>query len=178
MSTATRTDLIEFLRRQRQSRQFTDEPVSDADLHEILEVMRWTGSSKNSQPWQFVVVREPDLKAKLATATQYTGWIAEAPVVIVIVTEGETPKAHAYDEGRVSERILLAAQALDLGAGVVTFAPKSAMALVKDTLGIPDDQSVYSAVALGHPVPPKEASPLAGRKPLDELVHWNRFDGK
>ncbi len=169
------TELIEFLRRQRQARQFTDEPVSEDDLRNILEVMRWTGSSKNSQPWQFVVVREPELKAKLATATQYTGWIADAPVVIVIVTEGGTPKAHAYDEGRVSERILLAAQALGLGSGVVTFAPKSAMALVKETLGIPEDQSVYSAVALGHPVPPKGPHPLAGRKPLDELVHWDRF---
>jgi nitroreductase len=175
MATSEQTGLIEFLRGQRQARQFTGEPVSEDDLQQILEVMRWTGSSKNSQPWQFVVVEDASLKAEIAKATQYTGWIADAPVVIVIVTDGDTPKAHAYDEGRLSERILLATQALGLGAGVVTFAPPSAMALVKNALGIPEGHSVYSAVALGHPVPPDGPHPLAGRKPLSELVHRDRF---
>ena len=67
------TDLIEFLRRQRQSRQFTDEPVSDDDLEAILEVARWTGSSKNTQPWQFVVVTDPEIKREISKATQWTG---------------------------------------------------------------------------------------------------------
>lgn len=175
MTATERAELIEFLRGQRQTREFTDEPVSEEDLQEILDVMRWTGSSKNSQPWQFVVVRDPSIKAEIAKATQYTGWIVNAPVVMVIVTEGDVPKAHAYDEGRVSERVLLACQALGLGSGVVTFAPQAAMDLVKNALHIPHGHSVYSAVALGHPAPVTRTNPNAGRKPLGELVHWNRF---
>lgn len=171
-------ELIEFLRRQRQARQFTEEPVSEEDLRQILEVARWTGSSKNSQPWQFVVVRDPAIKAEVAKATQYTGWIADAPVVIVTVTDGDTPRAHDYDDGRVSERILLASQALGLGAGVVTFWPTESQALVKRALGIPAGHQVYSAVALGHAVPPKGPHPLAGRKPLGELVHHDRFGNR
>ena len=86
MTEVASADLIEFLRRQRQSRQFTDEPVTEADLEQILQVARWTGSSKNTQPWEFVVVTEPALKAEIGAATQWTSWAADAPVVIVIVT--------------------------------------------------------------------------------------------
>jgi nitroreductase len=178
MTATERGELIEFLRGQRQARAFTDEPVSEEDLQEILDVMRWTGSSKNSQPWQFVVVRDAAIRAEISKATQYTGWIANAPVVLVIVTEGDVPKAHAYDEGRLSERILLACQALGLGAGVVTFAPALAMDLVKSALQIPHGYSVYSAVALGHPAPDTRPNPNSGRKALSELVHWNRFGVK
>jgi len=55
------TDYLEFLTGQRQTREFTDEPVSEADIQSLLEVMRWTGSAKNQQPWQFLVVREPSI---------------------------------------------------------------------------------------------------------------------
>ncbi len=171
-------ELIEFLRRQRQSRQFSDEPVSDADLEAILQVARWTGSSKNTQPWQFVVVTEPDLKAEIGQSTQWTGWAANAPVIIVTVTDGDTPRAHNYDEGRVSERILLAARALGLGAGVITFSPPDAQTRVKAALGVPSGHQVYSAIAIGHAVPRTGKSPLAGRKPLEELVHRNQFGSR
>jgi len=177
MGNATSAELIEFLRGLRQSRQFTDEPVSEEDLTAILEVARWTGSSKNTQPWQFVVVTDPELKAEIGKATQWTGWAADAPVVIVTVTNGDKPRAHEYDEGRVSERLLLAAQALGLGAGVITFAPAEAQARVKAALNVPEGQQVYSAVPIGHAVPRSAPSPLSGRKPLSELVHRERFGG-
>lgn len=171
-------ELIEFLRGQRQSRQFTDEPVSDDDLDAILQVARWTGSSKNTQPWQFVVVTDAAIKGEISKATQWTGWAVDAPVVIVTVTDGDTPHAHDYDEGRVSERILLAAQALGLGSGVITFGTDEARARVKAALQVPDGHQVYSAVPLGHAIPRDSPHPLAGRKPLSELVHRNTFGNR
>src|SRR5215207_4031686 len=75
------TDYLEFLIGQRQTREFTDEPVSDADIQALLETMRWTGSASNRQPWQFMVVRDAGEKAALAGATQYTGWIVDAPLL-------------------------------------------------------------------------------------------------
>ena len=175
---STPSELIEFLRRQRQSRQFTDQPVSEADLEAILQVARWTGSSKNSQPWQFVVVTDAALKTDVGKATQWTGWAADAAAVIVTVMGGDTPRSHDYDEGRVSERILLAAQALGLGAGVITFAPAESQERVRTALGVPAGHQVYSAVAIGHAVPRAGSSPIAGRKPLAELVHRNRFGNR
>ena len=168
-------EYIDFLEGQRQIREFTTEPVGDDDIQTLLEVMRWTGSSSNSQPWQFVVLQNKETIARIATATQYTGWIANAPLVMIVLTEGPDPKGHAYDLGRVDERILLATQALGLGAGIVTFWSPEAQELLRASLKLPDDWSVYSAVAIGHPIDSARPKRLGGRKPLDELVHWDRF---
>lgn len=171
-------DYIDFLVGQRQTREFTAEPVSDADVQTLLEVMRWTGSASNQQPWQFLLVRDAATKATLARATQYTGWIADAPLVIMVLTEGSDPNAHAYDRGRVDERILLAAQALGLGAGIVTFWSDEAQRLVRGALGLPDVWAVDSAVAVGHPAESARPLRLGGRKPLAELVHWERYGNR
>ena len=98
------SEYVDFLAGQRQTREFTAEPVSDADLQALLETMRWTGSSSNSQPWQFLVVRDPATIAELSKATIYTGWIAKAPLVLIVLTTGSDRFAHAYDLGRVDER--------------------------------------------------------------------------
>lgn len=172
---ASGAEYIEFLQGQRQTRQFNGEPVSEADIQTILEVMRWTGSASNTQPWQFLVLRDAAIRAEIAKATQYTGWIANAPLVILVLTEGSDYTAHQYDQGRVDERILLTSQALGLGAGIVTFWSPEAQALVRSALGLPDEWSAYSAVALGHPAPSAAPARLGGRKPLSDLVHWDRF---
>jgi nitroreductase len=163
------------LRRQRQTRSFTPEPVSPTDLDALLETIRWTGSSGNSQPWKFLVVHDEAIKSKLAAVVEWTKWIAGAPMVIVIVTEGDNRWAHTYDLGRIDERILLSAQALGLGAGVVTFYTDEGIAAARQILGIPDDWSIYSAVAVGHPAGVTKPSSTSGRKPLDELVMWDQF---
>ena len=171
-------DYLEFLKGQRQTREFTSEPVSDADIQALLETMRWTGSSSNSQPWQFVVVRDQTAKDALAQATQYTGWIAQAPLILVVLTAGSDPNAHTYDLGRVDERILLASQALGLGAGIVTFWNDASQALARTKLRLPDDWSIYSAVAVGHPAESARPAKLGGRKSIDELVNWETYGNR
>lgn len=168
-------DFLAFLAGQRQTREFTSEPVSDADLASLLEIMRFTGSASNRQPWQFVVVRDRRAIAVIATATQYTFWIEGAPVLLVVLTEGNDRCTHDYDRGRVDERILLASQALGLGAGIVTFWNDESQLLMRETLAIPEDWSVYSAVAVGHPAPSAAPAKLGGRKPLADLVFAERF---
>ena len=172
------SDYLEFLSGQRQTREFTSEPVSDADIQALLETMRWTGSASNTHPWQFVAVREAAAKNALAQATQYTGWIANAPLILVVLTAGSEPNAHAYDLGRVDERILLASQALGLGAGIVTFWSDESQKLARRTLNLPADWSIYSAVAVGHPAESARPARLGGRKPLAELVHWDTFGSR
>lgn len=168
-------DYLDFLTGQRQTREFTNQPVSDADIQALLETMRMTGSASNRQPWQFLVVRDPEIIAKLAGATVYTGWLVDAPLVLVVLTEGADHFQHDYDLGRVDERILLASQALGLGAGIVTFWNEESQQLTREALGIPADWSIYSAVAVGHPADTARPAKLGGRKPLTDLVHWDRF---
>ena len=53
-----RSELVRPLLRTRQIREFTDEPVDEADLAALADVARWSGSSSNTQPWRFIVISD------------------------------------------------------------------------------------------------------------------------
>ena len=73
---STADPVLRALRRTRQVRQFTEEPVLEADLHAILEVARWSGSSTNRQPWTFIVLRDRAARERIAGLAPYEarGW--------------------------------------------------------------------------------------------------------
>jgi len=175
--TATNADAsLRDLRRLRQTRRFTEDPVPDEVLARILEVARWTGSAKNTQPWEFIVVRDRELLERLCVIGQTAHFIGKAPLVIALVLAGSSPRSEAYDEGRASERIMLAAQALGLGSGTAWWGSEEGSAQAKEVLGVPAEKAFLSCVAIGYPQPVQRKPQVAlGRRPLAELVYGDTY---
>jgi nitroreductase len=169
-------DALEAVRSVRQVRQYEPGEVSDEDLHQILEIARWSGSSRNTQPWRFVVVRDKDTLKQLSDLRPNITWVADGALAIALVFGGENELHEAYDEGRVSERIMIAARLLGLGAGTAWFSENEDKA--KDLLGVPREMVLHSVVVVGPFVTskdPRPTGPKPGRKPLDELVSHERW---
>ncbi len=169
-------DALEVVRKVRQVRQYEPGEVSDDDLNTILEIARWSGSSRNTQPWRFVVVRDKDTLKKLSDLRPNITWVADGALAIALVFPGENEVHEAYDEGRVSERIMIAAQMLGLGAGTAWFAENEGVA--KDLLGIPQEKVLHSVMVVGPYVTskdPRPTGPKPGRKSLDELVSYEKW---
>ena len=165
------------IRRVSQIRQYTDEPVPDVVVDQLLELARWTGSSRNSQPWHFIVVRDRDALRKIAALRPNINWAAAAPVGIAIVLDG-AGVTEAYDEGRLTERLLTGATMLGYGGGVAWFGEQSHQAAAKQVLGIPEARTARQIVMIGRPKTrkdPRSAGPARGRKPLTQLVSFERF---
>jgi nitroreductase len=181
MTDSTKSDRITFLRTLRAVRQLRSDPVPDEVLRNILEVGRWSGSAGNRQPWEFVVVRERDMLRRLSAINgANAGHLANAAVGIAIVIHPEVPDLDAYDEGRLAERLLLAATAQELGAAVGHFTGPgdtwAASAEAKQLLGIPDRMTLRGTISIGYPAEHLERTPNPpGRKPLEQLVHWNHY---
>ncbi len=96
----------------------------------------------------------------------------------MIVLDGENPLGEPFDEGRVSERILLAASAHGLGAGTGWFiSDTGGEEQVKHLLGIPSNKVVRQALGIGYPAAVPQSSG-GGRKPLDEVVSWERYGSR
>jgi nitroreductase len=168
------------LLRTRQTREFTDEPVSKADLTALADVARWSGSSANTQPWRFIVIREEaTLRAIAAAGMPQTRSLRSAKAAIAIALPEEQGKAvsHAFDEGRAAERILVGATMLGLGAGVAWILA-AARATAGDLLHLPGEWRVRTVVAIGHPseaaLRPKSA-PGQARLPREEVVFDERW---
>jgi nitroreductase len=169
--------LTAVMRRVRAVREFTDADVADEVLDEILSVARWTGSAENRQPWRFVVVRSRETRQALAELAPNASHVGRAPVVIAVVMPGEKAVLDAFDEGRVTERILIAATALGLASGM-GWIPQEARDEACRLLGVPAGRLVRTVVAIGHAtdaVVRQRSRPGTARRPLDELVHRERW---
>ena len=164
--------MLRALRRTRQIRRFTEEPVADGDIREILEVCRWTGSSMNTQPWQFIVIRDAAVRTRIAEISRYARHVGGAPVAIAIQMPGEDAETDAYDEGRVAERILIAAGAMDLGAGI-GWAEQPEWSAIGELLGVTPPAFVRTIVSVGHPTDEarqRRTGPGTGRRPFEGFV--------
>jgi nitroreductase len=165
------------LLRTRQCRHFTSEPVSDDDVSTLAEVARWSGSSRNSQPWRFIVLRDTDLIRRIAeighpqTRSLNT---AMAVLAITLPAHESLVVSLAYDDGRVAERVLIAASMLGLGAAIA-WVRADVRSVIGELLGVPEDRYVRTLMAIGHPSEEglaSKAAPGQARLPLDELVTW------
>jgi nitroreductase len=178
--TTTARDVVRPLLRVRQIRDFTPEPVSPAELEAISDVGRWSGSSKNEQPWRFIVIRDEGTIRKIAemglpqTRSLRT---ATAGIAIAVPDDPKRAVSYAYDEGRAAERMLTAASMLGLGAAVAWILPEIRKR-IGELVGLPEGWMVRTIVALGHPTAagkaPKSA-PGTARRPRGEAVfeeHW------
>ncbi len=170
---------LEKMRKVRQIRQYRPDPVPAEVLTELLEIARWTGSARNTQPWHFIVIADKEQLAKISQVRTPINWVAAAPLAIATVLDGASPTTEAYDEGRISERLLIAAHLLGLGGGTAWFGDDSQQATAKEILGIPAQFTAHSVVTIGYPITYKDPRPGAvtgGRKPLSEIVSNERFD--
>ncbi len=171
-------ELLTFLRRLRAVREYTPEPIADDVLRAILEIGRWSGSASNRQPTEIVAVRD---KANLELiAENGVRAAAGAPVALVIVTPGDTSRREldAFDNGRLVERLLLAAKAFGLGSNVSTL-KGDGPAVVGHALGIPEGRWIWTVVTIGHidqeARRARTPSATAGRKPAQDFAHWDRY---
>jgi nitroreductase len=171
------------LRRTRQYREFEPTPLTGEELDALADVARWTGSSENTQPWEFLVLTDPaTLRALHGAGLPQTRGLATAPAAIAIVLSSDPDRAvhDAYDDGRIAERLLVGATMLDLGAGIswIRADVRPAAAAI---LGLPADRMVRTVVQVGHPTAgaraPK-AGPGTARRPFDEVVFRDRWPAR
>lgn len=162
-------ELYAFVVGLRALRDYQPTPISDGDMNAILEAARWTGSSKNLQEWSFVVVQDEQVKERVADCGDYTVPVRNAPAVVAIVEE---PDGYVFDSGRVAQNIMLAAAAIGVASCPITLQRSDDVA---EVLGLGEGRSCRYAVTLGYPTEDAAPRNKGGRKPLDELVHWDRY---
>ena len=171
------------LRSLRVVRRFSERAIEDGVLVDILEVARWTGTSKNTQPWHIVVVRDREMLRALAKLGRFAGHVAGANVALALVMDGPN---NAFDCGRLAERVMLAAWAHGVGSCIGSIWGDENERTAKDLLGVPQERWLRQLISLGHPADPDATSvrstpataralPSLGRKPTAELVSYERF---
>ncbi len=163
----------------RDLRRYTGTAIAREVLLQILEAGRRSGSARNRQPWEFVVVTDPAALTHLARG-RFAGHLARAAAGIVLLVD--TPGA-LFDAGRCAQNLMLAAWSLGIASCPVGLRDDGEF---RRMLHLPEHGVLATTIALGFPDPRGrsrvERLALAvvaqrGRKPLESLVHWNRYGG-
>lgn len=167
-------NVSEAIRTKRAVRHFTDQPLPDEAIRAILNAGRRAQSSKNTQPWHFVVVRDKDTLQQLADSGPFAKHLAGAALGIALVSPDPAERwSIPFDVGQAAAQMQLAAWELGIGSCVGAIYEQDK---AKAILGIPAAQSFYAALSFGYPAPSEPRTPRAsGRRAFDDVVRWEKW---
>ncbi len=167
-------NVSEAIRSKRATRQFADRVVPEEIIRSVIDSGRRAQSSKNTQPWHFVVVRDRDILRRLAAVGPFAGHLAGAAFGIALVSPDPASRwSIAFDLGQAAAYLQLAAWEHGIGSCIGSlYEPDKA----REILGVPADLTVQVALSFGYPAEPASRPPRkGGRRSLDEVAHWDKW---
>lgn len=173
--------MIDLIRKRRSIRSFTGEPVEQGFVAILVEAILRSPSSRNINPWEFVVVNDPGLLLKLSEAKQHgSGFIKGAALAIVVCADETRSDVWVEDCSIAAILLQMTAQSLGLSSCWAQIRSRqhddccTAEGFVQDLLGLPKHVKVEAIIGIGHPAenrPPVSADELQ----YDKIRH-NRYD--
>jgi nitroreductase len=172
-------EVFEAIKGRRSIRAFQNRDIPPEMVDRLIDAARWAPSAGNIQPWEFIIVREPETRRKLAKAALEQTFIEEAPVVIVVCAD-ENRSSQGYgtrgktlyclqDTAAATQNIHLAAYALGLGTcWVGAFREDEA----KKILNIPSGVRPVAIIPVGYPA---EKPQPRNRRPINQIIHYESF---
>jgi nitroreductase len=187
-------DVLTAIRERRSCRKFLPDDIEDASIEKIIEAAVWAPSPANNQPWEFIVVTNPDVKQKIYDDVsackqkiyEKSGWgwvdkyragfLTEAPALIAVIGDPEKTGAHKFLEGTEDtyqhacaaaiQNMLLAAHAQGLGSLWFTLFDRETM---RKTLGVDASKEPLALVCIG------KAAGAAFQTPRKEAREQTRY---
>ena len=167
-------DAVEAILTRRSIRKYTEQPVSDEVLKELLEAAMYAPSASNQQPWCFVVINDRKIMNEIPKYHPYAQMLKEAPVAILVCCDSDLQLEEygVQDCSAATQNILLAAHARGLGAvwlGVYPAEPR--VTTIKNLLNLPEHTIPISLISIGYPA---EQKSQPDRYRADK-VHYNQW---
>lgn len=174
--------MLELLRKRRSVRRFMDRPIEAEKVEQLTEALLRSPSSKGRNPWEFILVTDPEQRTRLATAKPKGGtFVAEAPLAIVVCADPD--KCDVWIEDCSIAAIVLQLAALDLGLGSCWSQirkrshvdGKPATDYLSKVLNLPDRYEVEAIIGIGYPAAEKDGHSKE-TLPYDK-IHREHFAG-
>ncbi|AEH60393.1 nitroreductase [Methanosalsum zhilinae DSM 4017] len=171
------TGTIDTILSRRSVREFKEKEIDDVVVEQILEAGRWAPSGLNNQPWRFMVIKSNNTIEKLSKLTHYTDVVKNAPLLIAIFLDQDSSYNYVKDVqaiGAAIQNMLLAS--VELGTGSVWLGEiLNQKEKVNEVLDAPSSLELMAIIAIGYPV---EKDRTSARKPLEELVYYEKYSLK
>ena len=175
-------NIFDCIFNRRSTRSFTKEKVDDKLIGVMLHAATHAPSAGNTQEWVFIVVKDEDVKEKLAEAAIKQDFVAKAPVVIVVCMDKEKVSMHyskrgealygVQDTAAATMNMMLAAEALGLKTCWVGAFDEDRVGHV---LELPNEVRPMAIVPVGY----SDETPIKPRRiPFENVTHVNAYGKK
>jgi len=158
---------LEAIGKRRSVRKYTGEPIPGKDLEKIVDAGRLAATGSNQQPWDFVVVTDRAMVARLKVAAE---WMEKAAAIIAVVMDPSS-RWWIEDGSAAVENMLIASTALGYGSCWLEGYTLPHEEEFKKLLDVPKEKRLLTLVPIG--VPAEE--PTREKKSLQEVLHWERY---
>ncbi len=175
-------DVSEAIRKRCSVRQFKDIIIQDDILHRILEAARWSPSPFNTQPWEFIIIKDKKMLSAISKFARYSGYLAEAPMAIAVIVPPVNSKFSWVENiGETRFAASMAVQNMMLSAwemGIGTCWVSIERDKVAEILNVPNTHFVLTVIPLGHPetIPPEHEDKL--RKKIEDSISYEKYGVK
>ena len=163
-------DALEAIQKRRSVREFTGESIPRDDIEKIVDAGRMAATGYNRQPWDFIVITDQAMIDKLKVAAR---WMEKAATIIAVALD-PTTKYWLEDGSAAVENMLIASTALGYGSCWLEGYTLPHEEEFKELLGVPDNCRLLTLVPIGVPV----EWPTQEKKPLTEVLHWEKYGAK
>ncbi|RLE85870.1 MAG: nitroreductase family protein [Thermoprotei archaeon] len=165
-------ELMRVIRSRRSIRSYENKPVNKELVLRCLEAAIWAPSANNSQPWEFIVVTDPETRRRLANVHRWGRHMSESPIVIVVLANpSKSPRHWRCDCGAAVQNMLLMAHAHGLGSCWIGVHDTAYEEEFRKILKVPEELRIFCAITLGYPA----ERPSKNREPLESKLHWEEY---
>jgi nitroreductase len=169
-------NVSDAIKTKRAVRQFTSEALPEEAVRAILNAGRRAQSAKNTQPWQFIAIRNRETLVALSKMGQYAGHLAGAALGVGILTPDPASRFSVmFDAGQAAAYMQLAAWELGIGSVPATiYEPEQA----RELLGFPAEWHLQVVFSFGYPQDSEiltRPNKPGGRAKLEDVVHWDKW---
>ena len=165
-------DMMEAIKLRRSIREYKNKPIPKEILEKIVDAARHAPTAKNIQPWEFIVITQPETLKKIGELAQNGRFLAQAKACIAVYCSDT--KYYLEDGCAATENILLAATALGIGSCWIAGDKKPYCTQISSLLNVPPTYKLVSLISLGYPESEKEFR-AAYKKSLTSLIHRETF---
>jgi nitroreductase len=163
-------ETLQCIAQRRSTRRFTDQPIPRGDLEALVNAGRVAATARNEQPWEFVVVTEPERLKTIGEMTDHGRFIADGTACIIVYCRDT--KYYLEDGCAATENILLAAEDRGIQSCWVAGDKKPYCQPISEYLGAPAELKLVALIALGYEA---EAGHAKEKRPLEDVIHWEQF---
>ena len=172
-------NVFEAIKERRSIRAFRKREVSNEDVARLIDAAVWAPSAGNIQPWEFIIIRRPELKRAIVQAAWGQSFIEEAPVVIVVCANEDRSSQRYGERGKTLyclEDTAAAIQNIHLAA--------YSLGLATCWIGAFQEQEVRQILKVPHGIRPVAIVPVGyaaesvsprSKRPMNQIVHYETF---